>query len=198
MEIEKNWKDYCLNPEESTTRNKIDLLVGGEEAFASIIGSLKSAKKFIFIEVYSFSDDHIGRIFSDILIEKSKQGVKIRIIYDSVGSISTSADFFKRMEKNGILVKEYHQAVPWKPYWNIFKRDHRKLFCIDGKKAFVGGFNITEYAAPKSMNGSGWKDAMVEIKGVIVRKIERQFLSSWLACGGKNDNGFFVYDDNHP
>jgi len=191
METEKNWKEYCLNPDEFSTRNKIDFLSGAEEAFFSIIERLKSARKFAFIEVYSFSDDHIGKIFSDILIKKAAQGVKIRIIYDSVGSISTGGNFFKKMEKNGILVKEYHQAVPWKPYWTVFRRDHRKLFCIDGETAFVGGFNITEYAAPESMGGRGWKDSMVEIKGSIVRKIERQFLSSWLSCGGKSDDVFF-------
>ncbi|MCG2725394.1 MAG: phospholipase D-like domain-containing protein [Elusimicrobia bacterium] len=188
MENEKKWKNYCLNPDNIFIHNDINLISGGEDAFPLIIEKIKSAKKFIFLEVYSFGDDHIGRLFSEILAEKARQGVKVYIIYDSIGSIATGGNFFKNMKKKGIRVKEYHQAVPWKPHWNLFRRDHRKLLCIDGETAFIGGFNITEYAAPKSMGGRGWKDMAAEIKGDIVAAIEREFLFSWEMSPGDGDD----------
>jgi cardiolipin synthase A/B len=184
MENKKKWKDYCLSPDNIFLHNNIKLISGGEEAFPFIVEKVKAAKKFIFLEVYAFSDDHIGRAFSELLIKKVQQGIKVYLIYDSIGSIATSSNFFKKMRQEGIKVKEYHQAAPWKPHWNLFQRDHRKLLCIDGMMAFVGGFNITEYYAPISMGGRGWKDLVVEIKGDIVPAIEREFLSSWEDCPG--------------
>ncbi|MBU2530337.1 MAG: hypothetical protein KKD35_04790 [Elusimicrobia bacterium] len=188
MENENKWKDYCLNPENIFFRNNIDLISGGEEAFPHILEKVRAAKKFIFLEVYSFSDDHVGRAFADALIKKIHQGVKIYIIYDSIGSVYTSNNFFKKMRQEGIKIKEYHQAAPWKPHWNLFRRDHRKLLCIDGEIAFIGGFNISEYDAPKSMGGRGWKDMVAEIKGDIIPSIEREFLASWERCPGQKED----------
>ncbi len=182
------WQDYCLNSGNVFLGNDINLISSGEDAFPLIIKKVKAARKFIFIEVYSFSDDHIGRAFGDMLAKKVRQGVKVYIIYDSIGSLSTGGNFFKKMRREGIKVKEYHQAVPWKPHWNLFKRDHRKLLCIDGETAFIGGFNISEYYAPKSMGGRGWKDVVAEIKGDIVSAIEKEFLSSWERCRGLKED----------
>ncbi|MEA3307850.1 MAG: phospholipase D-like domain-containing protein, partial [Elusimicrobiota bacterium] len=153
----KNWKDYCLRSNDVFFNNEIDLISGGQAAFPFIIKKIKAARKYIFLEVYSFSDDHIGRLFHEILLEKVRQNIKVYLIYDSIGSISTGGNFFKKMKKEGIKIKEYHQAAPWKPHWNLFRRDHRKLLCIDGETAFIGGFNISEYYAPQSMGGRGWK-----------------------------------------
>ena len=193
MENEKKWKNYCLSPDNIFLHNDIDLVSGGEDAFPLILERVKAAKKFIFLEVYAFSDDHIGRAFGDILIKKAHQGIGVYLIYDSIGSISTSSNFFKKMKQEGIKIKEYHQAAPWKPHWNLFRRDHRKLLCIDGETAFIGGFNITEYDAPQSMGGRGWKDLVVEIKGDILPAIEREFLSSWEGCPGFKED---VYNLN--
>ncbi len=188
MENENKWKDYCLSPENIFFRNNIDLISGGEEAFPRILEKVRAAKKFIFLEVYSFSDDHVGRSFSNILIKKAQQGVRIYIVYDSIGSVYTSNNFFKKMMQEGIKIKEYHQAAPWKPHWNLFRRDHRKLLCIDGETAFIGGFNISEYDAPKSMGGRGWKDMVAEIKGDILPAIEKEFLFSWERCPGRQED----------
>ena len=188
MADEKKWKDYCLSPDNIFLHNNINLISGGEDAFPFIVEKVKAARKYIFLEVYSFSDDHIGRAFCDILIKKAHQGVKVYIVYDSIGSIATSGNFFKMMKREGINVKEYHQTAPWKPHWNLFRRDHRKLLCVDGAMAFIGGFNISEYDAPKSMGGRGWKDMVAEIKGDIVPAIEKEFLSSWDRCPGPKEN----------
>jgi cardiolipin synthase len=70
-------------------------------------------------------------------------------------------------------------VVLWKPYWNWVKRDHRKILCVDGAAAFVGGFNITADDLPRSLGGRGWKDAQARVEGPAVAEIEKLFWESW-------------------
>ena len=74
---------------------------------------------------------------------------------------------------------EFRPVIFWKPYWNWIKRDHRKILCVDGEWAFVGGFNITDYDAPRSMGGRGWKDVQVKVRGPVVAAVEGIFWEAW-------------------
>lgn len=183
MENSKNWKDYCLKPDIVLPSNKVKLLKNGEEAFAEMISEIKSARDLILMEFYSISDDSIGKLFMDILSEKVRQGVRVYVLYDAIGSILTNRNFFNQMTQRGINVAEFHPFAPWRPHWNWFKRNHRKTLCIDNSIAFIGGFNITEYDAPKSMGGRGWKDTQIKIQGPAVREVIKLFWESWEKCG---------------
>ncbi|MFA6434480.1 MAG: phospholipase D-like domain-containing protein [Elusimicrobiales bacterium] len=175
------WREYCFKPENARGGNAVKLLKNGSEAFAEILKTLRSAKEYILLEFYSFSDDAVGRMFRDLLLQKVKEGVGVYLIYDAVGSVLTDRDFFSTMAAGGIKVGEFRPVVLWKPYWNWIKRDHRKLICVDGRAALVGGFNISVYDAPVSMGGRGWKDAQVRVEGPVVEEVERLFWESWAA-----------------
>jgi cardiolipin synthase len=127
----------------------------------------------------------------DILSEKAKQGVKVYVLYDAIGSILTNSNFFVQMMRRGINVAEFHPFAPWKPHWNWFKRNHRKILCVDNNIAFIGGFNITEYDAPKSLGGRGWKDTQIKIQGSAVHEVVQLFWESWERCG-KNIPGLDI------
>ncbi|MBI4656003.1 MAG: hypothetical protein HY746_04545 [Elusimicrobia bacterium] len=186
-----NWLDYCLKPDSVIKCARAVLLQNGDEAFPEMIDAIKRAEREILLEVYSFIDDSIGRLFKELLIQKSKEGAEVFLIYDAIGSILTSRDFFSDMEKEGVNVLEFHPLVPWKPHWNWFKRDHRKLLCIDGHTAFVGGFNISEYDAPVSMGGRGWKDSQVKIEGEsAVKELAGLFWETWHSAKNHQTAGF--------
>jgi cardiolipin synthase len=185
----EDWRRYCAWPENALNGNSVELLRGGEEAFASMLAAIGGARDSVLLEFYAFADDSAGRAFADLLLEKVRHGVRVFLIYDSVGSILTDRDFFLNMAAGGVKVAEFRPVIFWKPYWNWIKRDHRKTVCVDGDSAFVGGFNITEYDAPRSMGGRGWKDTQAKVCGPAVAAVEALFWEAWNAAtpvsGGK-------------
>ncbi len=181
------WQNYCFKPENALGGNAVRLLKNGDEAFAEILKVLRSAKEYILLEFYAFSDDAVGRMFRDLLLQKVKEGVSVYLIYDAVGSVLTDKDFFSAMAGGGIKVGEFRPVVLWKPYWNWIKRDHRKIVCVDGEAALVGGFNISVYDAPVSLGGRGWKDSQVRVEGPVVGEVEKLFWESWAASAAAPD-----------
>jgi len=176
-----NWQEYCFKPENALGGNAVRLLKNGDESFTEMLKVLREAREYILLEFYAFSDDSVGCIFRDLLLKKVKEGVRVYLIYDAVGSVMTDRDFFSAMSAGGIKVGEFRPVVLWKPYWNWIKRDHRKIICVDGEAALVGGFNISAYDAPASLGGHGWKDAQVRVEGAVVGEVERLFWESWAA-----------------
>lgn len=181
MAERENWDRYCASPHDVLGGNEVTLLRDGEEAFPALLSAIGGAREFVLLEFYSFADDSIGRAIADLLREKARQGVAVYLIYDSVGSILTDRKFFTWLAGAGVRVGEYRPVIYWKPYWNWIKRDHRKTVCVDGGCAFVGGFNITESDAPRSMGGRGWKDTQVRVRGPVVAGIEKLFWEAWAA-----------------
>ncbi|MCX5784330.1 MAG: phospholipase D-like domain-containing protein [Elusimicrobia bacterium] len=179
MEEKSGWEKYCFRQTGSISGNSVRLLKNGEEAFGEMIEAVKAAKEYLLLEFYAFADDAAGRLFAALLKEKMRQGVRVYLIRDGVGSILTDQDFFSGLAAEGAGVAEFRPWVHWKPYWNWIKRDHRKILCMDGAAAFVGGFNITEADLPRSLGGRGWKDAQVRVEGPAVAEIEKLFWESW-------------------
>lgn len=179
MREKEDWRRYCARPENALAGNDAALLKDGEEAFPAMLAAIGGARDFVLLEFYAFSDDSIGRAVADLLKEKAREGVAVYLVYDSVGSVLTDRDFFLDLAAAGVRVAEFRPIIFWKPYWNWIKRDHRKTVCVDGKAAFVGGFNITEYDAPRSLGGRGWKDAQALVRGPAVGAVERLFWEAW-------------------
>ena len=181
MREKENWSRYCASPADAVAGNEVTLLKDGEEAFPALLSAIGGARDFVLLEFYSFADDSIGRAVADLLREKARHGVAVYLVYDSVGSILTDRGFFTGLAAAGVKVAEFRPVIYWKPYWNWIKRDHRKTVCVDGRWAFVGGFNITESDAPKSMGGRGWKDTQARVSGPAVAGIEKIFWEAWAA-----------------
>lgn len=181
MQEKEKWRRYCVSPQEAVDGNEVQLLKDGDEAFPALLSAIGGAREFVLLEFYAFSDDSIGRTLGDLLREKARQGVAVYLIFDSVGSILTDRGFFAWLAAAGVKVAEYRPVIYWKPYWNWIKRDHRKTVCVDGRCAFVGGFNVTESDAPKSMGGRGWKATLTRVSGPVVAGVEKIFWEAWTA-----------------
>ncbi|TFG85561.1 MAG: cardiolipin synthase ClsB [Hyphomicrobiales bacterium] len=181
MQEKDNWRRYCLSPQEALDGNEVELLRGGEEAFPAMLSAIAGARRYVLLEFYAFADDSTGRAVADLLRRKAKEGVAVYLIYDSVGSIGTDRSFILSLAAAGVRVSEFRPVIYWKPYWNWIKRDHRKTVCVDGLAGFVGGFNITESDAPRSMGGRGWKDTAARVSGPALPGIETLFWEAWTA-----------------
>ena len=162
--------------------NSLQLITRGDDFFDAVISAIDSARKSINLETYIFRSDEVGWIIAEKLAEKASQGLEVNVIYDAFGSIAASKIMFDMMRSAGVEIIEYHPIVPWKRYWGISFRDHRKILIIDGEKAFLGGINIgKEYAGPK-MKGN-WRDTHLCIEGPAVRDVQF-FMENWYRNGG--------------
>ena len=186
--------------------NKLTLLSDGPQTMKAMIAAIKGAKDNINLETYIFGQDAMGDEFADLLIQKRQEGVQVNVIYDSVGSLGTHPDFFKRLRDAGIAVVEFHPVNPLKRFgssWRLNNRDHRKILIVDGKIAFTGGINITDdYSSgslfrSKSKNKShlGWRDTHVQVEGPAVASFQWLFLQTWVSqrTGEENDLGSRKY-----
>jgi cardiolipin synthase len=171
-------------------------LEDGRATYRSMLQSIRAARLHIHMEMYIFEDDEVGREFARALADRARAGVKVRLIYDPVGSVRTSKEFFADMEQAGIAVVAFNPPAP-----GLLKRgpvgaqarDHRKLLIVDGRVAFLGGINISRVygSASASRPGSGgtgggesfeeqpWRDLQVRIEGPAVADFQKAFVEQW-------------------
>ena len=158
--------------------NQIDIMTDGYAFFPELLKDIAQAKHHIHIDMYIIEDDALGYLITDALIDKARQGVLVRVIYDDVGCWKVSHRFFERMREEGIEVAAY-LPVRFPSFTSkVNYRNHRKLIIIDGKVGYIGGMNI----AIRYVKGTGeqpWRDTMLRITGGAVYALQRAFLVDW-------------------
>ena len=171
-----------------TKGNKVTLLLDGPATYAAMFEAIRSAKNHINLETFILEDDEIGKKFTDLLLRKQAEGVQVNIIYDSMGSFTTSESFFKHLRDGGIHVVEFNPVSPLKGHlkWLMINPDHRKILIIDGKVAISGGVNISKVysgrlSKRKKVKGVPlpWRDTDVQIEGPAVAEFQKLFLDTW-------------------
>ena len=178
------------------TNNRVTYYKSGEEFFPAIIEGLKQAKEFIFIEFFIITDGEEWSAVQEILKQKAKEGVEVRIIYDDMGCSGTiSSRTPKRLAKYGIKCHKFH---PFRPILSgvYNNRDHRKIVVIDHQMAFTGGINLADEYANIIERFGYWKDTMVKIEGSAINNLITTFLQNYNLCVGKvsNYDKYLTYD----
>jgi len=151
----------------------------GEIMFERLIEELKNAKRYIFLEYFIIDKGIMWDTILDILVEKVKQGVDVRLIYDDVGCIfNLPHDYDKQLRKMGIKCCVFN---PFKPVLSLHlnHRDHRKMAIIDGVIAFTGGINLADEYNNAYERFGYWKDSAIMIKGEAVWTFTVMFLTLW-------------------
>jgi cardiolipin synthase A/B len=176
-----------------TKGNKVTLLADGKAAYAAMFKAIQNAKDHINLETFIIEDDEVGRKFADLLLQKQAEGVQVNLIFDSVGSFSTPASFFKRLRDGGIQVVEFNPVNPFRAHghWLLAHPDHRKILIIDGKVAIAGGINISSVyssslSARREVEGAPlpWRDTDVQIEGPAVAEFQKLFFDTWQKQNG--------------
>lgn len=186
----KNQSEYILNyakcpvyDNTETTYFKI-----GEEKFEALLRELKKAHKFIFLEYFIIQEGKMFNSILEILEEKAKQGVDVRLIYDDVGCIVTLPHNYKNtLESKGIKCRVFN---PIKPFFTrrLNNRDHRKIVVIDGDVGFTGGINLADEYINEYEKHGYWKDAGIMLKGDAVWNLTVMFLSMWDYIDNKEED----------
>lgn len=162
-----------------TNTNKVQILNNGSEKFKSLFKTIASAKHHIHLEYYIIHSDNIGCELGNMLINKVKEGVKVRIIYDDVGSWELGNKFIKNLEKQGV---ELACFMPVRfPFLTskVNYRNHRKIAVIDGKIGFVGGINIADHYLHGKRGIPFWRDTHLMIEGESAIALQIIFATDW-------------------
>ncbi len=176
----------ALAPAQNKTKVKYFKL--GEEMHEAMLCELKNAKKFIFMEYFIIEQGKMWGEIEEILVEKTKQGVDVRVIYDDFGCLLTlPANYAKHLKSLGIKCEVFN---PFKHLFNsnFNNRDHRKICVIDGNTGFTGGANLAdEYINHKIKHGH-WKDTALMLKGDAVFNLTVMFLSMYASLTDEIDD----------
>ena len=149
---------------------------------------LAKAEQFIFMEYHAIEDAEAWHRIQQVLEDRVKAGVEVRVFYDDMGSIGfINTDFTKKMEAVGIRCRVFN---PFMPGLNLFlnNRDHRKITVIDGKVGFTGGYNLANEYFNLTHPYGQWKDTGIRLEGDAVRSLTVTFLEMWNAVSDKDEN----------
>lgn len=160
--------------------NEAEFYTDGYQFFPALLQAISRARHHIHLETYIFDDDPLGRLIADALIQKAKEGVEIRVIYDDVGCWRVPSALFERMKKAGIDVCAF-MPVKFPAFTSkVNYRNHRKVCVIDGIEGFTGGMNIALRYVKGMRNGTlPWRDTHMRLRGSIVYALQRAFLVDW-------------------
>jgi len=161
-----------------TDGNVLELLNNGEEKFERLFSVIRTARHHIHLEYYIWENDTIGNALADLLIEKAKNDVQVRVIFDDFGSRSIRDSVAIRMRKAGVEIEPFNRVTYRLLANRLNYRNHRKLVIVDGEHVFVGGINV----ADRYINTEGqryWRDTHLYIRGPGVFYFQYLFFSNW-------------------
>jgi cardiolipin synthase len=176
-----------------TTGNRVSVLIDGPQTYSAIEAALRAARQTIHIETFIFGAGDVGQRFADLLAEKRREGLEVRVLYDSLGSRETPREFFDALRSRDVEVREFRpmNLVKTPEVWDLHNRDHRKIIVVDGQVGFTGGINIdstyesasTSRPGPQRGLEDGWRDTHIQIQGPAVKQLQTLFAESWQQAG---------------
>lgn len=162
-----------------TMDNTVKIFTDGEEKFCDLREEMRRAKEYIHIQYYIIKNDELFQSIIPILMEKAREGVKVRILYDGMGGRFMPKRIWNQMREAGILVGEFFPAFLGRFQLRVNYRNHRKIVVIDGKVGYVGGFNIGREYISKDEKFGYWRDTHLKLQGGSVYSLQIRFALDW-------------------
>lgn len=180
----KNFEDLAnmhltSNGTRVTYNNSIKLFHDGNDKFSALATDIQAATSYIHLEYYIIKNDRLGIALRDLLTQKAKQGVEVKLIYDSMGGRSLPKDFFKPLIEAGGQTGIYFKSAIGKLSMRLNYRNHRKIVVIDGNIGYIGGFNIGEEYLGLSDRFGYWRDTHARLEGDSIDELELRFIMDW-------------------
>lgn len=169
--------------------NEMELLPSGELKFRDMMERIRKAKHYVHVEYFKFKVDSIGTAFFQLLGQKMREGVEVRVMYDGYGTRSSNNHkifdaFVDSVRSTGLPLYAYDSMkFPWVNH--VFHRDHRKIVVIDGEMAYIGGMNVCDYYIHGKPEVGKWRDMQVRIQGPAVKEFEHIFSVMWYDVSGE-------------
>lgn len=160
--------------------NDVQVYTNGYAMLQALMHAISQAKHHIHLQFYIFENDPVGRLLRDLLIDKAREGVKVRLLYDDVGCWKVNSLFYDNMRCEGIEVHSFLKVRFPRFTSKINYRNHRKIVVVDGRVGFIGGMNIAlRYL--RGFSWGTWRDTHVKVEGRAVYGLQTAFLIDWFA-----------------
>lgn len=179
---------YNLNEGEAvlTDNNDIRIYTDGEEKFQALLREMEEARNYIHLQYYIIRNDELWQEIEKVLVRKVRQGVEVRVLFDSMGCRRMRRSDWERLRSTGIKVAEFFPALLGNLQLRVNYRNHRKIVVIDGRIGFIGGFNIGREYLGKSGRFGYWRDTHICIEGSAVTSLAVRFVLDWNYAAGEN------------
>ncbi|GGI64838.1 cardiolipin synthase [Enterococcus alcedinis] len=190
-------KDYFDYAEESplTRGNQLEIITDGKQKFSELFADINQAKETIHIEYYAIFDDRIGNQLLNLLIQKAKEGVKVRVLFDPFGG-RTTVKFFKPLIAVGGKVLPFITARDFIRKTRLNYHLHRKIVVIDGKISWTGGFNVGDQYLNETKRFGYWRDTHARMIGTVSFSLQEVFIRDWNASVIKPED-YLEYDEKY-
>ena len=160
------------------------VLLNGDEIFPPMLAAIRGAQKTITFETYIYWAGDIGREFATALAERARNGVKVHVLLDWVGSAKVEDAIIDEMVAAGVQIRKFHPPH-WSHLGRLNNRTHRKLLVADGKIAFTGGVGIAPKWTGRAQDPDHWRDTHFEVRGPVVGQMQAVFLDNWIKVTGE-------------
>ncbi len=163
--------------------NRHKVLLNGDEIFPAMLGAIRAAKTSITFETYIYWAGDIGQEFAEALSERARNGVRVHVLLDWVGSAKVDKDLIEKMTAAGVQIRKFHPPH-WSHLGRLNNRTHRKILVADGRVAFTGGIGIAPKWTGRAQDPEHWRDTHFEVRGPVVAQIQAVFLDNWIKVTG--------------
>jgi len=164
--------------------NSSKLLIDAEQAFPHFYELINDAEKYLLVIFFIIKNDVTGKEFQQALIKKARQGVRVCLMYDSIGTHKLSRKYLKELQQAGVECRFFGANRHWWTRFQINFRNHRKIIIADGRRACLGGLNIGDEYRGMKKHLSPWRDTNIALEGPCVQALQLTFLEDWSWADG--------------
>ena len=172
-------------------------LLNGDAIFPSMLKAIRGARKTVLFETYIYWSGKIGDEFADALSERARNGVKVHVLLDWVGSGKIDTAVIDKMKQAGVQVEKYH-PLRWYNLGRLNNRTHRKLLIVDGTVGFTGGVGIAPLWTGNAQDPDHWRDSHFRVEGPVVAQMQSVMLDNWAKTTGKVVHGVEYFPPPRP
>ncbi len=164
--------------------NQVAVFTNGAQFYPAMRDAIAAATASVNLEAYIVQRGEAATMLVDVLVERARAGVEVRLVLDAIGSAGAGRDTVGRLREAGCSVS-FYQPITWYRLHRLNNRTHRELLVIDGRVAFTGGAGVADWWLKPVHGRPAWRDTMVRLEGPVVAALQGVFAENWLECCGE-------------
>ncbi|CAG8869223.1 Major cardiolipin synthase ClsA [Pseudomonas fluorescens] len=159
--------------------NQVQLLKDGEATFGAIFKAIANARETVLVQFFIIHDDAIGRELQQLLLRRAAEGVRVFVLYDSIGSHALPGRYIQELRDGGVEARGFSTRRGWFNRFQVNFRNHRKIVVVDGLVGFLGGLNVGDEYLGGNPKLSPWRDTHLQVSGPVLACLQESFAEDW-------------------